>query len=185
MKRTFKGLFTTGIIAASLLAPANLIASSDMFLKMDGVMGESADAKHKGEIDVLSWSWGESAGTARVKKGVLPSACIQDLSLMKQVDSSTPALIMNTMIGQVSPTAVLSIRKSGEQGVEFLRLTMKNVTISAYQTSGSAGGDDRPTESVTLHFESMDGQYVRQLADGRPDTPITWQISNGNTAGCQ
>jgi type VI protein secretion system component Hcp len=26
------------------------------FLKIDGVEGESTDAAHKGEIDVLSWS---------------------------------------------------------------------------------------------------------------------------------
>ncbi|MGB7991069.1 MAG: type VI secretion system tube protein Hcp, partial [Candidatus Methylophosphatis roskildensis] len=30
----------------------------DFFLKIDGIEGESADSKHKKEIDVLSWSWG-------------------------------------------------------------------------------------------------------------------------------
>ena len=29
-----------------------------IFIKMDSITGESRDAKHKGEIDVLSWSWG-------------------------------------------------------------------------------------------------------------------------------
>ena len=32
----------------------------DMFLKIDDIKGESKDSKHKGEIDVLSWSWGMS-----------------------------------------------------------------------------------------------------------------------------
>ena len=36
------------------------MAAFDYFLKLDGIPGESIDAKHKGEIDVLSWSWGES-----------------------------------------------------------------------------------------------------------------------------
>ena len=36
------------------------MAAFDYFLKLDGIPGESTDAKHKGEIDVLSWSWGES-----------------------------------------------------------------------------------------------------------------------------
>jgi type VI secretion system secreted protein Hcp len=33
----------------------------DYFLKIDGIPGESKDAKHKGEIDVEAWSWGETA----------------------------------------------------------------------------------------------------------------------------
>ncbi|HEY7575111.1 MAG TPA: type VI secretion system tube protein Hcp, partial [Thermoanaerobaculia bacterium] len=34
------------------------MAKTDYFLKIDGIEGESQDGKHKGEIDVLSWSWG-------------------------------------------------------------------------------------------------------------------------------
>ena len=30
----------------------------DMFIKINGVDGESKDEKHKKEIDVLAWSWG-------------------------------------------------------------------------------------------------------------------------------
>ena len=30
----------------------------DAFLKIDGIEGESLDAKHKDEIDVLSFHWG-------------------------------------------------------------------------------------------------------------------------------
>jgi type VI protein secretion system component Hcp len=29
-----------------------------IFIKMDGIKGESRDAKHEGEIEVLSWSLG-------------------------------------------------------------------------------------------------------------------------------
>ena len=36
------------------------MASVDYFLKIDGIKGESGDSKHKDEIDVLSWSWGET-----------------------------------------------------------------------------------------------------------------------------
>ena len=36
------------------------MATVDYFLKIDGIDGESTDNKHKNEIDVLSWSWGET-----------------------------------------------------------------------------------------------------------------------------
>ena len=32
--------------------------STDMFLKLDDIKGESQDKKHAGEIDVQAWSWG-------------------------------------------------------------------------------------------------------------------------------
>ena len=32
----------------------------DMFLKIDGIPGESTDDRHKDEIDILSYAWGES-----------------------------------------------------------------------------------------------------------------------------
>ena len=40
----------------------------DMFLKIAGIKGESADGStHKDEIDVLAWSWGMSqSGTAHL-----------------------------------------------------------------------------------------------------------------------
>ena len=42
----------------------------DVFLKLGDIKGESKDAKHAGEIDVLSWSWGVSqTGTMGVGGG--------------------------------------------------------------------------------------------------------------------
>ena len=42
----------------------------DMFIKIDGIKGESADDKHKEEVDVLSWSWGMSqSGSAHMGGG--------------------------------------------------------------------------------------------------------------------
>ena len=41
------------------------MANVDYFLKLDGIDGESQDQKHKNEIDVMSFSWGEKqTGTA-------------------------------------------------------------------------------------------------------------------------
>ena len=45
------------------------MAAFDYFLRLDGIPGESLDAKHKGEIDVLSWSWGESQEIAATPGG--------------------------------------------------------------------------------------------------------------------
>ena len=44
----------------------------DTHIKFDGVEGESTHKDHKGEIEVLSWSWGVnnvSLGTGRALPG--------------------------------------------------------------------------------------------------------------------
>jgi type VI secretion system secreted protein Hcp len=67
---------------------------SDMFMKIDDIEGESVDASHKDQIEVLAWSWvttqkgsahsGTGAGAGKVNVG--------DLSFTKYVDRSSPLL---------------------------------------------------------------------------------------------
>ena len=61
--------------------------SFDAFLMLDGIKGESNDAKHKGEIDVKSFSWGVSqtgAGHTGLGSGA-GKAEFQDLTDRKSV----------------------------------------------------------------------------------------------------
>jgi type VI secretion system secreted protein Hcp len=175
-QRNLRGLFTSGVVATSLLLGTTTFAAVDMFLKIPGIDGESTDEKHKNEIDVLAWSWGGSSGPGK-------SVCVQDLSFTKYIDAATPGLIMNTVMGQVVPTATLVVRKAGEMPVEYLTLTMKNVTVSSYSTGGS-GGEDRLTENVTLHFETLTGSYQKQdPKGGMQGPPLTWEVTGSKS--CQ
>lgn len=174
----FSALLASTVIAAGLLASSSAMAAVDMFLKMSGVRGESVDKTHAGEMDVLAWSWGASTGTARTGKGLLPSSCVQDLSLTKFIDSASPQLIMNGVTGVVVPEAVLTVRKAGENPLEYLILRMNQVRVTSFSTGGS-GGEDRLTENVTIHFESMRGEYRRQDPKGGSVAPVYFDVTSG------
>lgn len=180
MKKFFSGV----AIATGLFTCGTTMAAVDMFLKMGDIKGESKDATHKDEIDVLAWSWGQSNGHAQTGRGVLPVSCMQDLSLTKYIDAASPQLILNGMTGEIVPTAVLTVRKAGDKPLEYLVITMTNVMVSSYSTGGS-GGEDRLTENVTLHFDSMDGSYKKQKPDGTLDAEIVWNIGSQNSGACQ
>jgi len=147
----------------------------DMFLKIaDGKpKGESRDKVHKGEIDVLAWSWGVSnSGSAHVGGGMgAGKANVQDLSLTKYIDKSSPDLLAACCKGTHYPTAVLVVRKAGGTPLEYITIEMTEVLITSVSTGGS-GGEDRLTENVTLNFAKVKVDYKEQLATGATgDTP--------------
>jgi len=179
MRRSgFKGLVAAGVVATGMMASTTAVAASDIFLKMTGVVGESPDSKHKGEIEVLSWAWGTSNGDAQTRRGRLAPACIQHLHLTKPVDSASPSLIMIGVMGQVVPDGVMTVRKSGGDQQEFLTLKMTNIMVTSYQTGGSEHTDEL-TDQVSLHFETMRFEYRRQNQDGSLSGPITFEFSGG------
>ena len=139
----------------------------DYFLKIDGIKGESADAKHKDEIDIESFSWGMSEAAVHQTGGGSGAGkvSISDFNFMMQFNVASPALMKSCATGQHIKLATLTCRKAGKDQQEFLTIKFSDVLVSSYQTSGSAG-DDRPTDSVSLNFAKIEVEYKQQAKDG-------------------
>lgn len=139
----------------------------DMFLKIEGVDGESLDSEHTGEIDVLAWSWGMTqSGSMHVGGGGgSGKVSVQDVSITKYVDKASATIMNKTCAGDHFPSAVLVIRKAGGTALEYWKLTMNKVLITSISTGGS-GGEDKLTENLTLNFEDFKAEYTEQKEDG-------------------
>lgn len=152
----------------------------DMFLKVEGLKGESQDHAHKDEIDVLAWSWGSSqSGTTHMGTGGgAGKVSVQDLSVTKYVDKSSTDAFLSCCNGKHHTEAVLTVRKAGEKPLEYLKITMKPVLISSISAGGS-GGEDRLTENVTLNFGQVKVEYTPQKEDGSADSTMEagWNIA--------
>jgi type VI secretion system secreted protein Hcp len=151
----------------------------DMFIKIDDIKGESVDKVHKAEIQVLAWSWGmtQSGTTHDGPGGGAGKVNVQDISFTKYIDSSSPNLIKTCCNGKHYKQALLTVRKAGENPLEYLKIKLQDVLISSISTGGS-GGEDRLTENVTLNFGKVEVVYTPQKADGTGDAaiPVTWNI---------
>jgi type VI secretion system secreted protein Hcp len=154
----------------------------EMFLKLSGIDGESIDAKHKGEIDVLAWSWGLSeegvpatggAGAGKVK--------VQGLSIQKLVDLASPLLLSYSAQGKHISAGTLTTRNPGK-GTEFLFFKMTNVTITSVSMMASKDAT-RPAESITLNFAKLDFDYRSSKPDGSVGTEkhFKWDILAGKS----
>ena len=106
----------------------------DMFIKIGDIKGESKDAKHGGEIDVLAWSWGLSqSGSAHLGAGAGSGKVnVQDLSLTKYVDSSSTALMVAACKGTHIKQASLTVRKAGDTPLEYIKITLDEVLVVAH-----------------------------------------------------
>jgi type VI secretion system secreted protein Hcp len=140
----------------------------DYFLKIEGVSGESLDAKHKGEIDVEAWSWGETNAVppgAPGGGGGAGKVQMQDFNFTARTSKASPNLMLACASGKHLKSAVLTARKAGKPQAEFLTFSLSDILVSAYQTGG-AEGEVVPMDSVSLNFSKIQVEYKQQNPDG-------------------
>jgi type VI secretion system secreted protein Hcp len=157
------------------------VALVDYFLRIDGVDGESTDSKHKGWIDVDSWSWGESQSATTHPGGGGGGAgkvAFQDFHFTTKVSKASPKLFLACASGQHLKEAQLVARKAGKAQQEFLTWTFSDLLVSSYQTSGIEAGDTLPMDQVLLNVSRVKVEYRAQKADGSLDAAMTagWDI---------
>jgi len=142
----------------------------DMFIKLDKIDGESHDDKHKGEIDIESYSFGMAqTGIGHTGGGSgAGKVSMQDLHFVKKVDAASHALMLACASGQHIANGTLTVRKAGEKPLEYLKIKLTDILISSVQDGGSAHGEV-PTEQVSLNFSKVEFAYTKQKNDGSAD----------------
>ena len=144
------------------------MAAVDYFIKFDGIKGESADAKHKDEIDVESWSWGETRAAGAPSGGGAGAGKVsmQDFHFVMRLNRASPGLMKACATGQHIKTATLTGRKAGKDQQDYLTFKFHDVLVSSFQTGGSEHADIVPTDQVSINFAKIEVEYKVQKPDG-------------------
>jgi type VI secretion system secreted protein Hcp len=150
----------------------------DYFLKLDGIQGESRDAKHKGEIELESFSWGEENAGIPGGRGAGGAGKVQleDLHVVMKMNKASPLLLLACATGQHIKQAVLTARRAGKSQLDFLVVKLTDVLVSAYHTGGSV--DVPPTDQVSFDFSRIQVELRTQKADGGLGTAVKagWDV---------
>ena len=184
-----------------LLAPVSLLAlqagvaqmhAADYFLKLPGIAGESTDDKHKGWIELDSFSWGDSqSASTATGGGGAGKVSFKPLVVTKPLDSTSVSLLRACASGQHFPTGtILEVyRKAGGQrkaGAELkldqpellLTLSLTDATLSQVEEAGVGGP---AVESLSLVFERVTIGNP-DLSTGAPDAgsifETGWDLSS-------
>ena len=148
--------------------------TGDMFLLVKGartgvIKGEAQDAAHKGEIEVVSWSWGMQARPSLGGGVATGKASVLELKVVKRIDSSSTALMSALRTNEQIQKAVLTLRKSGTQPLEYLKVTIEQGRVTALTIqAGDRDGTPDIVENVSFSFNKITVDYVPQGKDGLP-----------------
>ena len=161
------GLLLAGALAAGAAAPA---AADDLFLRLEGIQGESMDARHKGEIGILSYTQSFTGPFAHSAPGAGAGAgktTCGPVTVTKFIDVSSPQLILFAANGQHIPRALITFRRSGQAQLEYYKVTLDDVIITEVEQTGSSAAAARAMEKVSLIGRRFSFEYVSQMPDGR------------------
>ena len=152
-----------------------------MFLMVKGakhglIKGEAEDKDHKGEIEVLSWSWGMQGKASLGGGAATGKAVIRDLRIVKHVDSASTALMLALRTNEPIQKAVLTLRKAGKTPLEYMKITIEQGRVMALDVdAGDTQGSADLVEKVSFSFNKIAVEYTPQGKDGQPQGSMLFE----------
>ena len=160
------------------------LMADDIFIRIDGIQGESQDPIHPGEIQVSSWNWSvhQDAAYLSGSGGGAPKAKVGDLTFIHAIDRATPNLASYCFHGRRVRQATLTLRKAGGVPFEYFRMVMSDVVITHV---GPASGGNMAIETVSLSFSSIKQEYFPQSTTGGAMGAVTGMIDLRQFRQCE
>lgn len=157
----------------------------DVFMKIDGIPGESTDDKHKDWVEVVSFSHGmeqpasataSSAGGAtaeRVNHGTF--------NVMHLLDKASPKLAEACCTGRHMKEVVIEACRAGGDKQKYLEIRLEQVVVAKVELKGSASSEQGfPTEELRLNYGKIKWTYTQQKrADGQGGGQVSagWDLT--------
>ncbi|MBX9403043.1 type VI secretion system tube protein Hcp [Lysobacter sp. BMK333-48F3] len=151
----------------------------DMYMRVDGVVGEAKDANHRGWSNVRSYGWGakQPGSMATGSGGGTGKASFNDLKVTAVIDKASPAILKYCANGRHLPSVEISVCKAGGTQVEYLRITLNEVLVTAVEHTADHDSDAILMD-YTFQAAKVTKQYWEQTDQGTRggESVLTWDI---------
>jgi len=150
--------------------PAAGDSASDIYLHVQTkragkIKGECTVEGHDGDVQVLAWTWGASAGSAIGSTAATARRQYRHLVVTKGIDSASTGLLSALATNDEVKEATLTMNKAGGEALDYYRMTLKNARVVGVDVD--VDGTGRPIERVSFAFTVVDIEYQRQDAAGQ------------------
>lgn len=160
----------------------------DMFLKIEGIDGESSDDGHQKWIEIMSFSHGVSqpvSGASGTGGRTGGRADFQDFTITKTIDNSTPDLNMHCCNGKHIPKIEIELCLATEDKHKFMKYEMENVVVSSISPGGTSDSNQaKPLETVSFAYGKIKWEYTPIDAKGGAGAAVdrTWSLEENKQA---
>lgn len=139
----------------------------DMFMRIEGIRGESKDANHKDWTDIQSFRWGaEQPGSmSSGGGGGAGKVNFDDLTVVAAIDKAAPTVLKNCAVGQHLGKVEIAVCKAGGSQVEYSRTTLEDVLITAVRFVGTQDNESLMME-YSFQAAKVKNQYWEQNDKG-------------------
>ncbi|MBP6562002.1 MAG: type VI secretion system tube protein Hcp [Neisseriaceae bacterium] len=141
--------------------------SIDMFMKIDGVNGESKDSNHKDWTDIANFKWGaeQPGNMTSGGGGGAGKVNFNDLEVVAVIDKAAPTVLKNCATGQHLSKVEISVCKAGGSQIEYSKVTLEDVLVTGVEFVGAREG-----EALMVHYSfqaaKVKNQYWEQTDKG-------------------
>jgi len=161
---------SSGALSAAAPEPDNPPASSryNIYLKLDGICGESASDKYAGWIELtgVDFAVANASPSAQGAGSAAGKAALESFEVTKRYDCSSVSLVANSLSSKhVKNGQIAFVTKSGEASYPVLTINLTDIAISRYQF-------DDLDETIQLSFAAVEFSYVGQDAAGAKKPPV-------------
>jgi type VI secretion system secreted protein Hcp len=163
------------------------MASFDIFLKLDGVSGESTTKGHEKEIEVVSYdqSIDATVPSGGGGGGGAGKATFSAVRFRKLLDTASIPIALACASGLHITTARFSFRRAGTTA-DFYIVTPEDIVVThagqcaatgaqfplAFETLAKSASSTALLEEVALHFATIHWEYRPRGPKGTPLPPI-------------
>ena len=167
-----KKKITTGLVAAALLtvgAHSAAAQTTDTFMLVPGIPGDSTSARHANWIDVYSVVQNFDSGLRN------PGSCT--VAVAKGLDRSGPPLWAAAETGTTFPQITIEITKAAANPVRFYDLVLTDAKVTTISSSPSV-----LAEQLTIAGTKATLKYYPQNPDGSIGSPISATVDCSATS---
>jgi len=151
-------------LLAAVASPAPAVAGT--FLKLANVLGDSTAENHVGEIDILTFTQSFTRSGPRLDK-----VQCGPITLMKNIDSSSPELLKLVATARHAPSALLTFQSNSTPAADYYTISMIEVDVIEL-TQTDAADSARIVEKVVLAARRFIFTFFPQSETGGNASPV-------------
>jgi len=154
--------------------------ADEMFLKIDGIKGESTVEGHEGSIEIFAYSqdiMNAVSNTAKATGASRGKVSFSDISFKSYITSASPKIMLACASGTHIPKAVLTVRKSGEVPHDYIKIELKDILVSSYKATNDIW-QEVPSEDFSVSFLGIIVTVFPGDGDGEP-VIFSWDLLQG------